>query len=164
MDAAHLRRQAGSGQGFAGRTHAFQDETCRVRLKARATLASSDSPGDAADWMLLSKAIMQTAQHPFPVHVRTGWIDFSPMLHWYATHQVRSALRPVASRVRAVTVRIADHAPHDPSTRLCAIDVTLKPVGTTSATAVGRNVCELVDRAIEASLDKLREPPTILAA
>jgi hypothetical protein len=100
---------------------------------------------------------MQTAQHPFPVHLRTGWIDFSPALHWYVTQKVRSALRPVASRVRAVTVRIADGEPHDPSTRLCAIDVTLKPAGTISATSSGGNVCELVDRASEASLEKLRE-------
>ena len=113
-------------------------------------------PRDVADWMLLSRALMQTTQHTFPIHVRTGWIDFSPALHWYATQKVRSALRPVASRVRAVTVRIADHEAHDPSTRLCAIDVTLKPAGITSATATGRNVCELVDRATAASLEKLR--------
>jgi hypothetical protein len=100
---------------------------------------------------------MQTAQHPFPVHVRTGWIDFSPALHWYATHKVKTALRPVASRVRAVTVRFADHEPHDPSTRLCAIDVGVKPAGTISATSAGRNVYELVDRATEASIEKLRE-------
>jgi hypothetical protein len=100
---------------------------------------------------------MQTAQHPFPVHVRTGWIDFSPALQWYATQKVRSVLRPVASRVRAVTVRIADHEPHDPSTRLCAIDVILKSAGTISATSAGRNVYELVDRATEASIEKLRE-------
>ena len=100
---------------------------------------------------------MQPAQHPFLVHVRTGWIDFSPALHWYATQKVRSVLRPVASRVRAVTVRIADHEPHDPSTRLCAIDVTLKSARTISATSVGRNVYELVDRATEASIERLRE-------
>ena len=100
---------------------------------------------------------MQTAQHPFPVHVRTGWIDFSPALQWYATQKVRSVLRPVASRVRAVTVRIADHEPQDPSTRVCAVDVALKPAGTISATSTGRNVFEIVDRAAEASLEKLRD-------
>lgn len=100
---------------------------------------------------------MQTAQHPFPVQVRTGWIHFSPALHWYARQKARAALRPVASRVRAVTVRIADHEPHDPSTRLCAIDVSLKPGGTITATSTGRNVCELVDRATEAAVEKLRE-------
>ena len=100
---------------------------------------------------------MQTAQHPFPVQVQTGWIDFSPALHWYATQKVRSVLQPVASRVRAVTVRIADHEPHDPATRLCAIDVRLKPAGAISATSTGRNVCELVDRATEATLEQLRE-------
>src|SRR4051812_33431795 len=100
---------------------------------------------------------MQTTQHTFPIHVRTGWTDFSPALHWYATQKVRSALRAVASRVRAVTVRIADHEPHDPSARLCAIDVALKPAGTITATAIGRNLCELVDRATEASVEQLRE-------
>ena len=54
-------------------------------------------------------------------------------------------------------MRIADHEPHDPSTRLCAIDVTLKPAATISATSTGRNVYELVDLAMEASLEKLRE-------
>jgi ribosome-associated translation inhibitor RaiA len=100
---------------------------------------------------------MQTAQQPFPVHVRTGWIDYSPALHWYATQKVRSALRSVASRIRAVTVRIADHEPHDPSTRLCAIDVSVKPTGTISATSTGRNVCELIDHAADAAVEKLRE-------
>jgi hypothetical protein len=101
--------------------------------------------------------IMQTAQQPFRVQVRTGWIDFSPALHWYATQKVRSALRPVAARIRAVTVRIADHEPHDPSMRLCAIDVSLKPAGTISATSTGRSVCELVDRATQATLEKLHD-------
>ena len=100
---------------------------------------------------------MQTTQHTFPIHVRTRWIDFSPALHWYATQKVRSALRPVASRVRAVTVRIADHEPHDPSTKLCAIDVALKPAGTIAATATGTNLCELVDRATAASVEQLCE-------
>jgi hypothetical protein len=56
-----------------------------------------------------------------------------------------------------VTVRIADHEPHDPSMRLCAIDVALRPAGTIATTAIGRNLCELVDRATEASVEKLRE-------
>jgi hypothetical protein len=99
---------------------------------------------------------METTQHPFPVQVQTGWIDFSPALHWYAAQKVRSVLRPVASRVRSVTVRVADHEPHDPSTRLCAVDVSLRPTGTVSATSTGRNVSELVDRATEATLEKLR--------
>jgi hypothetical protein len=101
--------------------------------------------------------IMETTQHSFPVQVQTGWIDFSPALHWYAAEKVRSVLRPVASRVRSVTVRVADHEPHDPSTRLCAVDVSLKPAGTVSAIATGRNVSELVDRAAEAILEKLRK-------
>jgi Sigma 54 modulation protein / S30EA ribosomal protein len=100
--------------------------------------------------------IMETTQHPFPVQVRTGWIDFSPALHWYAAQKVRSALRPVASRVRSVTVRVADHEPHDPATRLCAVDVSLRPTGTVSATSTGGNVSELVDRAAEAIVEKLR--------
>ena len=54
-------------------------------------------------------------------------------------------------------MRIADHEPQDPSTRLCAVDVALKPAGTISATSTGRNVFELVERAAEASLEKLRD-------
>jgi hypothetical protein len=33
----------------------------------------------------------------------------------------------------------------------------LKAAGTISATSTGRNACELVDRATEATLEKLRE-------
>jgi hypothetical protein len=99
---------------------------------------------------------METTQHQFPVHVQTGWIDFSPALHWYATQKVRSVLRPVASRVRSVTVRVADHEPHDPATRLCAVDVSLRPGGAISVTSTGRNVSELVGRATDATLEKLR--------
>ena len=99
---------------------------------------------------------MHTTQDRFPVHVYTGWIDFSPSLHWYAAHNVRSALAAVASHVRSVTVRVADHESHDPSMRLCVIDVTLKAGGTISATATGRNVWQAVECATDAILEKLR--------
>jgi hypothetical protein len=98
---------------------------------------------------------MHTTQ--LPVHVYTGWIDFSPALQWYAAHKVRSALSTVASHVRSVTVRIADHESHDPSTRLCVIDVTLKAAGTISATATGTTVWQAVDCATEAAVEKFRE-------
>ena len=101
---------------------------------------------------------METTQHPFPVQIQTGWIDFSPALHWYAAQKLRAVLRPVASRVRSVTVRVADHEPHDPSTRLCAVDVSLRPGGAISVTSTGRNVSELVERAAEAIVEKLRKP------
>ena len=101
---------------------------------------------------------MHTTQDRFPVHVYTGWIDFSPALHWYAAHIVRSALSVVASHVGTVTVRVADHESHDPSMRLCVIDVTVKASGATiSATATGRNAWQAVEGATNATLEKLRE-------
>ena len=99
---------------------------------------------------------MNRTQQPFPVPCRTGWIDFSPGLHAYARTRVTKAFSTFAARIRSVTVRVTDHEPHDLATRLCAIEVELKPVGTLSATSTGRDVYESVDQATETILARLR--------
>lgn len=99
---------------------------------------------------------MNRTQQPFPVSVRTGWIDFSPALHSYARTRVITALGTFATRIRSVTVRVIDHEPHDPATRLCAMEVELKPVGTLSATSTGRNVYESIDQATDTILVRVR--------
>lgn len=98
--------------------------------------------------------IMPSAQ--FPVRVRTGWVDYSPAVHTYAGTTVARALGGVAAHVRSVTVRIADYEPHDPATRLCAIEVELTSGRTVAATATGRDVHGLIDGAAEAVAARLR--------
>lgn len=98
-----------------------------------------------------------STSHAFPVHVRTGWRDFSPALLWYATREVRAVLRPLASHVRSVTVRFSDHEPGGVTSRLCTIEVNLKPNGVApSAAAAGTEPFELVDRAADEVLARLR--------
>jgi hypothetical protein len=77
-------------------------------------------------------------------------------LHSYASTRVIRALGTFAARIGSVTVRIVDHEPYDPATRLCAIEVELKPVGTLWATSTGRDVYESVDQATETILASLR--------
>ena len=99
---------------------------------------------------------MQTPRQVFPVHVRTGWIDFSPALHSYVTWRVTRTLGAFASRVASVTVRIANQEPHDPASRLCAIDITLKAGGAISTVSTGRDVYDVVNHATHAILMKMR--------
>jgi len=100
---------------------------------------------------------MHRKPQPFPVSVHTGWIDFSPALHSYVSTRVIRTLGTFAAGIRSVTVRVIDHEPYDPATRLCAINVELKPVGTLSATSTGRNVYESIDQATETILARLRD-------
>jgi hypothetical protein len=60
---------------------------------------------------------MNRTQQPFPVSVRTGWIDFSPALPSYARTRVVTTLGTFVGRIRFVTVRVVDNEPHDPATR-----------------------------------------------
>lgn len=98
---------------------------------------------------------MQSTSHAFPVHVRTGWIDFSPAVQWYAPHKLKTALEPVAEYVRSVTLRIADREPGDLATRVCTVDVSLKPTGALTASVTGTDVRELVDRTVDAIVKKV---------
>ena len=100
--------------------------------------------------------MMQTQRHAFPIHVRTGWIDFSPALHSYVTGRVTRTLSPFASRIASVAVRIGNQEPHDPATRLCAIDIQLKADGAISSVSSGRDVYDVVNNATDAILKKMR--------
>jgi len=83
----------------------------------------------------------------FPVHVQTGWLDFSPSLQWYAARTAESSLEPFASRIRSVTIRFTD-VEGDLDRRKCVIHVVLKPSGFVSESATGTDTYESVDRAI----------------
>jgi hypothetical protein len=99
---------------------------------------------------------MQSRPQPFPVHIHTGWIDFSPALHAFITTHVREALETFAHRVRAVTIRIADAEAGDRARRVCAIDLELKPVGTIATALAGTDPYDLVHRATRAVRAQLR--------
>ena len=100
---------------------------------------------------------MHATEQLFPIRVHTGWVDYSPALHAYVSATLLRSLGAFAPDIRAVTVRVSDHEPHAPATRLCAVEVELKPTGSLAATATGRNVHELVDRATDAIVARLRE-------
>jgi hypothetical protein len=93
----------------------------------------------------------------FPVHLRTGWVDYSPALHWYAGQKVRSVLTGFAPRIRSVSVRIADHEAHDVASRRCTIDVTLKSGVVVSAESTGAALEDLVDRTLESIFAELHQ-------
>lgn len=99
---------------------------------------------------------MHGTEQRFPIRVQMGWVDYSPALHAYASTTLARSLGAFANDIRAVTVRITDHEAHAPATRLCAIEVELKPTGTMAATATGRDVHALVGRATDAVLARLR--------
>ena len=67
----------------------------------------------------------------FPVHVRMRWLDFSPALQWYTRRRFESALRRFASRIRSVSVRIADGdgLRSGASDRICDVEIFLHPSG-----------------------------------
>ena len=83
----------------------------------------------------------------FPVHVQTGWVDFSPALQWYAARTAESSLEPFATRIRSVTVRITD-VEGDLERRKCVIHAVLNPSGFVSESATGTDPYDSVNRAI----------------
>lgn len=83
----------------------------------------------------------------FPVYVRTRWLDFSPALQWHATRKVESALQPFASRIRAVTVEIAD-SEGSLAGRTCVIQVVMHTRAFLSASATGAGIYESIEGAI----------------
>lgn len=90
------------------------------------------------------------AQESIVVRVRMRWLDFSPALHHYTTRRIEVALRRFASRIRLVTVQIADtngprHAPDD---KLCEIEVLLQPAGSLTVSASAADAYLAVDRAV----------------
>jgi hypothetical protein len=99
---------------------------------------------------------MDRTLQAFPVDVRTGWIDFSPSLHWHVTRTIISALGAFASRIRSVAVRITDHQPQNGTGRRCSIDVELKSGGRISSVAAGRDLYTPVHDAARAAAAQLR--------
>lgn len=98
-----------------------------------------------------------STSHAFPVHVSTGWRDFSPALHWHATRVVRAALQKLAPHVRSVTVRFSDHEPGEAANRRCSIEVEVNPHGAALSTAAtGTDPYELVDRAADAVVARVQ--------
>jgi ribosome-associated translation inhibitor RaiA len=141
----------------------FRGETPNYILKRRAASRrpiranvgrGSAGAGIARHWE--GDQIMQITQQPFAVRVHTGWIDFSPALQSYAAAKVTQSLGSFACRIRSVEVRIAEYEPQKPATRLCAIEVELKPVGVLSTTATGHDPYALVDEATNAIVARLR--------
>ncbi len=83
----------------------------------------------------------------FPTILRTGWIDFSPALHWHIPRLVESALQDFASRIASVKVQIAIE--DNFRARTCTIEVRLKPAGCVAASATGSDALQAVERATE---------------
>ena len=102
---------------------------------------------------------MRNSQQPFPIDVRTGWVDYSPALRHHASERVRSRLTEFASQIRSVTVRCSGDEPQTIAHRRCEIEVTTTHAGPISASSVGVNLFALVDRAMEIVVEKLRQRP-----
>ena len=100
---------------------------------------------------------MRHALQRFPVDVRTGWMDYSPAFHYYASQRIRSRLAAFASQIRAVTVRISQDEPHTTAQRHCEIEVMTTHAGQVSASSVGVKLFTLLDRAVDSVVDVLRQ-------
>jgi hypothetical protein len=88
-----------------------------------------------------------TTRAAIPTHIRTRWLDYSPALHWHARTRVQAALRPFASRVRWINVRIT---PGDGlrGERTCDIEVMLIPLGWVTASGTAADAYRAVDEAV----------------
>jgi hypothetical protein len=100
---------------------------------------------------------MRDARQQFPVHVRTGWTDYSPALHDHATQRVASRLAGFAPQIRSVIIRIADDASHHARQRRCDIEVVTTHAGPIAASSVGVNPFRLVDGAVDTVFELLRQ-------
>ena len=99
---------------------------------------------------------MRTDQQPFPIDVRTGWVDYSPALRRHASQRMRSRLAEFASQIRSVTVRISDDEAHTIAHRRCDLEV-MTHAGPISASSVGVDLFALVDRALDTVEEILRQ-------
>ena len=93
----------------------------------------------------------------FPIAVQTGWVDYSPALRYHASERIGSSLAEFAPRIRSVTVRIADDAPHTTRQRRCDIGVVTTDAGVVSASSTGRNLFALVDDALASLVTMFRQ-------
>ena len=100
---------------------------------------------------------MRNSQQPFPIDVRTGWVDYSPALRHHASQRLRSRLTEFASQIRSVTVRCSGDEPQTTAQRHCEIEVVTTHAGPISASSVGVDPFALVDRAVEIVVETLRQ-------
>ena len=102
---------------------------------------------------------MRTDRQPFPIDVRTGWVDYSPALRRHASQRMRSRLAEFASQIRSVTVRFSDDEAHTTAHRRCDLEV-MTHAGPISASSVAVDLFALVDRAVEIVVEELRLRPS----
>ena len=103
---------------------------------------------------------MRNGQQPFPIDVRTGWVDYSPAFRHHASQRLRSRLAEFASQIRSVTVRCSGDEPQTIAHRQCEIEVITTHAGPISASSVGVDPFALVDRAVEIVVEILRQRPS----
>ena len=103
---------------------------------------------------------MRNGQQPFPIDVRTGWVNYSPALRHHASQRVRSRLAEFASQIRSVTVRCSGDEPQTIAQRHCEIEVATTHAGPISASSVGVDLFALVDRAVEIVVENFRQRPS----
>ncbi len=104
---------------------------------------------------------MLHTQPRFPIAIQTGWVDYSPALRYHASQRIGSSLAEFAPRIRSVTVRVSDDAPHTTRQRRCDIDVVTTDAGVVSASSTGRNLFALVDRALASLATTLRHRSSV---
>jgi hypothetical protein len=100
---------------------------------------------------------MRDSQTPFPIDVRTGWVDHSPALLDHTSQRVRSRLSRFASCIRSVTVQIADAEPHNSNHRRCHLEVITTDAGPISASTIGVDLFTIVDRTVDTVAEMVRE-------
>lgn len=100
---------------------------------------------------------MRNSPTPFPIDVRTGWVDYSPALLDHTSQRARSRLSRFASCIRSVTVRIANAEPHNSNHRRCHLEVITTDAGPISASTVGVDLFTLVDRTVDTVAEIVRE-------
>ena len=98
---------------------------------------------------------MSNSQQLYPIHVHTGWVDYSPAFHQHALQRIRSRLAEVASNVRSVAVRISGAESHDSTHRSCHIEI-MTTDGPTSASGVGVDLFHTVDSTVDKVAEMLR--------
>ena len=103
---------------------------------------------------------MRSDQQPFPIAVRTGWVDYSPALCSHASQRIRSGLAEFASQIRSVAVRFSADEPYTIAHRRCDIEVMTTHAGPIAAWSVGVDLSTLVDRALETVVEMLRQRTT----
>ena len=93
----------------------------------------------------------------FPIEVQTGWVDYSPALRYHTSQRIRSRLAEFAPRIRSITVRMSDDAPHNTAQRRCDIEALTTDAGPIAASSVGVELFTLVERAVDTVVEILRQ-------